>query len=96
MTNRTIVATSHGYELEYRPGIGYQIWGPPGSPELTVDTQYRNVYKKDPDRLTHTIRITPYFRNHLTPGEMEDYANRALVAAQAATNLQKYFDETRQ
>ena len=92
MTNRTIVATSNGYELEHRPGIGYQIWGPPGSPELTVDTQYQNIYEKDPDKLTHTIRVTPYFRSHLTPREMDQYTNRAFAAAAAAHELQKYLD----
>lgn len=92
MTNRTIVATSNGYELEHCPGIGYQIWGPPGAPELTVDTRYQNIYEKDPDKLAHTIRINPYFHSNLTPGEMETHANRELVAAQAAQNLQKYFD----
>lgn len=92
MTTRTIVATSHGYELEHRPGIGYQIWGPTAAPELIVDTQYQDIYKKDPDKLFHTIKITPYFRNHLTPGEMEHHANRALEAAAAAQELQKYLD----
>lgn len=92
MTARTIVAASHGYELEHRPGIGYRIWGPTSSPELTVDTQYQNIYRKDPDKLTHTVRITPYFRNHLTPEEMEHHANRAFEAAAAAQELQKYLD----
>lgn len=93
MDKRAIVAASNGYKLEHLPGIGYQIWGPPGSPELTVDTQYQNDHERDPSKLTHTVRVTPHFRSHLTPAEMENYANRALTAAQAAKNLQKYFDD---
>lgn len=92
MTNRTIVAASNGYKLEHLPGIGYQIWGPPGSPELTVDTQYQNDHERDPSKLTHTVRVTPYFHSHLTPREMDQYANRALTAATAAHELQKYLD----